>query len=357
MNRQKYDWRTEVPQTVLTAIDRLINSGFQAYLVGGAVRDLLIDRKPKDFDIVTDATPDQVQKIFKRTIPVGADFGVVIVLLDNEKIEVATFRADGEYKDGRHPETVTFSSAQEDAKRRDFTINGLFWDSKTFEIIDYVGGLPDLHSKVIRTIGSAEKRFQEDALRMLRAIRFCSQLPDFSLDPETLAAISINRSLIKNVSRERISEEFSKVFFSGKSSIGFELLGRSGLAELILSNTVNLQDLGKVLDEIATGDAVSIGDGVFWGTLQAFGVSFDAFILSRNVQRLAKKVALADFSKVKNLSIAKLKRALADKDFLYCLNGWAARTGQADIKRFCKKQRQKFIDADALCPKPFFKWY
>ena len=169
----------------VSIVHQLRKNGNKAYLCGGCVRDLLLDRKPKDYDIVTDATPDEVKKIFRRTIDVGVQFGVVKVLIKKNCFEVATFRSDGEYQDGRRPKNISFSSEKEDALRRDFTINGMFLDPETNTIIDYVGGIKDLKENLIRTIGIAKERFEEDHLRLLRAIRFACQL-DFSIEKKNL---------------------------------------------------------------------------------------------------------------------------------------------------------------------------
>ena len=163
-------------------------AGHEAYLVGGCVRDLEMGRPPKDFDVSTSARPEQIARLFPKTIPVGAQFGVMIVLIGKIHYEVATFRIDKEYKDGRHPEGVVFSSPKEDALRRDFTVNGLFFDPLKKEVIDYIGGREDLKRKLIRAIGDPDKRFAEDRLRMLRAVRFSATL-DFELDPATFKAV------------------------------------------------------------------------------------------------------------------------------------------------------------------------
>ncbi len=161
-------------EAAIKIIKEFCKAGFEALLAGGCVRDMLIKRPAKDYDIATDATPQQITKLFRRTLNVGAKFGVIIVLLDDNQVEVATFRTETGYSDGRHPDSVTFSNAKQDALRRDFTINGMFYDPVTKEIIDYVGGRDDIDKRTIRTIGLPHQRFGEDYLRMLRAIRFAS---------------------------------------------------------------------------------------------------------------------------------------------------------------------------------------
>lgn len=207
-------------------------NGFEALLAGGCVRDMLLGQAPKDYDVVTSALPHQVIRLFDRTLKVGARFGVVIVLIDSHQIEVATFRQDMEYTDGRRPTGVRFSGAREDALRRDFTINGLFYDPLADQVIDYVDGKQDLERKVIRTIGPPEQRFSEDYLRLLRAIRFCSQL-GFSIDPATYKAICVYADRICQISGERISMELEGILTSKLRANGLRMMVQTGLARAI----------------------------------------------------------------------------------------------------------------------------
>ncbi len=214
-------------------VTRLREHGHVAYFAGGCVRDLVRGETPKDFDIATDGPPDEVQKIFSRTFAVGAHFGVIVVVEDRFQFEVATFRSDGVYLDGRRPVDVHFSSAEEDAKRRDFTINGMFFDPAAEEIIDYVGGKADLEAKVIRAIGDPAQRFAEDRLRLLRAIRFATVL-GFTIEPTTWKALQENAAQIKEISAERIREELVRIFVSANRARGWDLLDESGLMRVIL---------------------------------------------------------------------------------------------------------------------------
>ena len=191
--------------------ERLQHAGFAAFWVGGCVRDFLLGREPQDYDIATDARPEQVEKLFKRTIAVGRKFGVMIVVEGKQQFQVATFRAEADYRDGRRPAKVVFSSAEADAQRRDFTVNGLFYDPLTEKIHDWVGGEKDLRAKIIRTIGAPEERFAEDHLRLLRAVRFAAQL-DFEIEPQTFAAVKTLAPKIKLISAERIRDELIKLF-------------------------------------------------------------------------------------------------------------------------------------------------
>ena len=214
-------------------VQRLQDAGFAALYAGGCVRDRLMGAEPHDYDIATDARPERVQELFPRTVAVGAHFGVIVVLQDHGEFQVATFRNDGQYIDGRRPETVSFSTAEEDAQRRDFTINGLFYDPIAEKLIDYVGGQRDLAAKVLRAIGNPYDRFREDRLRMLRAARFATTL-GFDLDGPTWRAVCEHAPHIHEVSAERIREELVKILLSPRRVRGFDLLDESGLLREIL---------------------------------------------------------------------------------------------------------------------------
>ncbi len=214
-------------------VGRLQKADFAAFWVGGCVRDFLLGREPQDFDIATDAKPEQVEKLFKRTVAVGRKFGVMIVVEAGHQFQVATFRAEADYQDGRRPEKIIFANAEADASRRDFTVNGLFYDPLTKKIHDWVGGEKDLRAKTIRTIGQPEERFAEDHLRLLRAVRFAAQL-DFEIEPKTFAAVKSLAPKIKLISAERIRDELLKLFSSPHTVRGLVLLRDSGLLEHFL---------------------------------------------------------------------------------------------------------------------------
>lgn len=197
------------------------------------MRDRLLGAEPHDYDIATSARPEEVQKLFPKTVAVGAHFGVIVVLHDGHEFQVATFRSDGAYVDGRRPEGVVFSNPQMDAERRDFTINGLFFDPLKSEVIDYVGGRADLDARVLRAIGNAEHRFREDRLRMLRVVRFGATL-GFEIEPETWKALLENVAHIHEVSAERIREELVKMFLSPARVRAYDLLDQSGLMREVL---------------------------------------------------------------------------------------------------------------------------
>lgn len=219
--------------TARSLVDRLRAAGHLAYWAGGCVRDLVRGVTPKDIDIATDARPEQVQKIFRRTYAVGAHFGVIVVLENDFQFEVATFRSDGAYLDGRHPVAVNFSSPEEDARRRDFTINGMFYDPPNDAVIDFVGGRADLAARLVRAIGDPAQRFSEDRLRLLRAVRFATVL-EFEIEPATWAAIVRAADTINAISAERIRDELVKIFLSPHRVRGWDLLDASGLMKAIL---------------------------------------------------------------------------------------------------------------------------
>ncbi|MCA9551942.1 MAG: CCA tRNA nucleotidyltransferase, partial [Myxococcales bacterium] len=226
--------RSEPPKTLREGADQVAEvlraAGHQAYLAGGCVRDALLGVEPKDYDITTDATPEQVARLFRRTILVGAAFGVVKVVLGKDRdYEVATFRTDGTYTDGRRPDAVAYAkTAEEDVLRRDFTLNALLMDPRDDSILDFVGGRQDLEAGLIRAVGVPEARFQEDRLRMLRAVRFAARF-GFAIEAETRAAIQHQAAALTDVSVERISAELEGIFKSERPGLGFELLAETGL--------------------------------------------------------------------------------------------------------------------------------
>jgi poly(A) polymerase len=215
-------------------------AGHEAYFAGGCVRDRLLGTEPKDYDIATDARPGEVEALFHRTVAVGAQFGVIVVLEGGHEYEVATFRADGEYLDGRRPASITFANAEGDALRRDFTVNGLFYDPVEERVLDFVGGQADLAARVIRAIGDPAQRFTEDKLRLLRGIRFAASL-GFEIETATWQAIQNGVPAIHDVSAERIREELSRIFLHPNRVRGLDLLDASGLLEALLPEVAALK--------------------------------------------------------------------------------------------------------------------
>ena len=220
-------------ETAIHIVAKLRAADHVAYFAGGCVRDMIRGVEPQDIDIATSATPDEVQKLFPRTVPVGAQFGVVLVIEGGHQFEVATFRRDEAYLDGRRPSAVQFGTPEEDAQRRDFTINGLFQDPLSGEVIDFVGGREDIERKIVRTIGDPSHRLTEDKLRMLRCVRFAANL-GYNIAPETWAAVQLMASQIQVVSAERIRDELIKIFTRPHAGRGLELLDQSGLLAEIL---------------------------------------------------------------------------------------------------------------------------
>ncbi len=237
-------------QFALTVTQQLQDAGFQALWAGGCVRDELRGVSPADYDVATNATPDRIRQLFgyRRTLALGEAFGVITVIGPRSagNIEIATFRSDGQYSDGRHPDAVTFGTAEMDAQRRDFTINGLFFDPVRETVIDYVRGQQDLENRLVRAIGDPVQRFEEDKLRMLRAIRFAATL-DFQLDPQTLQAIQDLAPGIGWVSAERIAAELSRILLDEHRRRAVELLAASHL----LTQAPLLPELQKVVDDSA----------------------------------------------------------------------------------------------------------
>jgi poly(A) polymerase len=224
-------------ELAVNIVQRLQQAGFSAFWVGGCVRDFLLGREPGDYDIATSARPEQVEKLFKRTVAVGRKFGVMVVVENGRPFQVATFRAEADYRDGRHPEQVTFGDAEADAQRRDFTVNGLFYDPVAEKLHDWVGGEKDLRAKIIRTIGSPGERFAEDHLRLLRAVRFAAQL-GFEIEPQTFAAVRALAPKIELISAERIRDELIKLFQPPHAARGLVLLRDSGLLPGVLPELV-----------------------------------------------------------------------------------------------------------------------
>jgi poly(A) polymerase len=218
-------------------VSRLQDAGYAAFWVGGCVRDFLLGRDAQDIDIATSARPEQVEKLFNHTIAVGKKFGVIIVIESEHQFQVATFRSEGDYQDGRRPEKVVFSDAKADAVRRDFTVNALFYDPVSEKTFDWVNGEKDLRAKIIRTIGQPEERFGEDHLRLLRAIRFAAQL-DFAIEAKTFAAVKALAPKIKLISAERIRDELIKLFRPPYAARGLDLLRDSGLMEHVFPELV-----------------------------------------------------------------------------------------------------------------------
>ena len=243
-------------QAATKIVKKLQGAGFKAYFAGGSVRDMLMGKVSKDFDIATSAKPEQIEKLLSKTVPVGKKFGVILVLEKGHSFEVATFRSDSGYSDGRRPDYVTYTNAKEDALRRDFTINGMFWDPVKKQVLDYVGGKEDLGRKTIRFIGDPDKRIKEDNLRILRAIRFRNVL-GFSYDEASWRAICRNAKLIKNVSAERIRDELNKMFDGKWRENAFVDLDRAGIMKHLFPEFEKCKGVAQPKNYHGEGDVFS----------------------------------------------------------------------------------------------------
>lgn len=306
-------------QAAIEIINRLRRSGYQALLAGGCVRDMLLGRRASDYDVATDAGPQNVIKLFKRTVKVGVKFGVVIVLTGDQQVEVATFRTESGYQDGRHPSSVTFSGPAEDASRRDFTINAMFYDTVWRKVIDYFDGQADLKKRLIRTVGQPRQRFGEDYLRMLRAVRFAAEL-SFEIEDETFSAICANAENITRISGERIQIELERMLTNPNRAAGAGLLVDSGLSEALFPGLSGVK-MGFAVD--VPGNLKRSVDfplalaGFFSGCETKFAMEKCTVLkLSRAVTRHVKfLLEKRDYLLDKNMSLSQLRLIVAEPYF------------------------------------------
>ncbi|MCY4604666.1 MAG: CCA tRNA nucleotidyltransferase [Gemmatimonadetes bacterium] len=243
----------DIDAGALRVVETLRRAGFQALLAGGCVRDLALGRVPKDWDVATDAGPEEVATLFANTVAVGAQFGISVVMLDEGDYEVARFRRDGPYRDSRRPASIEPADARADAQRRDFTINGLFYDPESGELLDHVGGQQDLHAGIIRAIGDPAARFAEDHLRLLRPVRFAARL-GFTIEPETWAALCAQAARIADVSAERIRDELTLLLTEGGAVCGLRLLDQSGLLQVLLPEVAAMRGVPQDAEFHPEGD-------------------------------------------------------------------------------------------------------
>jgi len=365
MKLQHADWYHHLSAQGKEILQKLQNNGFTTYVVGGAVRDLLLGKEPKDFDFVTDAKPDDISALFSKTIDIGRSFGISMVVIDDIPIEVASFRKESSYSDSRHPKEVLFATPEEDAIRRDLTINALFWDPVNKNIIDYVGGLEDIQKKIIRTVGDAEQRFSEDNLRMLRALRFLSELSPhgFTLEENTRQAIFKLREKIKNISKERITQELNLALQSSRPSICFEEIKNLELWSVLFegeapsANIISSLDFAKA-SWLGTGKA---SPGYFWAILL-----FESIFVEKNLGRLVlhreEKLLVLEILRFRKkflddleaLPLADKKLFLASPYFfptaslLTCLNQGEIPAKISELIRI----RKDFEEKDSLNPPP-----
>jgi len=306
-------------QAAIKIIKRLRRNGFQALLAGGCVRDMLLGQRAKDYDVATNAQPKEVIGLFRRTLKVGAKFGVIIVLVADRQVEVATFRTEADYADGRHPGAVKFANAAEDAGRRDFTINGIFYDPLQKEVIDYVDGQADLRAKIVRTIGRPAERFSEDYLRMLRAVRFSTQL-GFVIEPLTWSAICSNATKIIQISGERISIELEGILVNPNRASGASMLFDSGLADAVFPGLscqhrkTAIEILGQLRKKVDFALALAC---FFAGCRTEFAIEAIRLLKLSRSQTKHIKFLLANRGRLldEQMSLAGLKKILAEPYF------------------------------------------
>jgi poly(A) polymerase len=348
-------------QAAIQIIRRLQRKGYQSLLAGGCVRDMLLGRRAKDYDVATEARPEDVIKLFRRTLKVGAKFGVVVVLIDGQQVEVATFRTEADYADGRHPASVEFAGAAEDASRRDFTINGMFYDPLKKQTIDYVNGQIDLEREIVRTIGRPQERFAEDYLRMLRAVRFSTQL-GFAIEPATWKAVCSNSKDITKISGERIAIELEGILVSPNRCAGASMLIESRLAEAIFPGFAGerarfaVSVLGYLRRKVDFALAMA---AFFAGCETEFALEkYEVLKLSRT-QTKHIKFLLANRAKLLNarMSLAELKKILVEPYFEDLFELQAAiqkaeggRKGMAPLIRL--RRRIKALGDVELRPRP-----
>jgi len=249
------------PDSAIEIIRQLRQDGHEAYLVGGCVRDMVMGVEPSDYDIATGATPAEIIRLFPHTEPIGAQFGVVLVIYRGHPFEVATFRSDEAYVDGRRPTGVVFTDARTDVMRRDFTINGLLYDPFEKTVIDYVSGQADIRDRIVRAIGEPQQRFSEDKLRLLRAVRFGARL-GYSIEPQTWDAVCRMAPQIKRVSAERIHDELARILTEGHAADGFRMLHESGMLPEILPDVSWSEHLQRSLEMIAEKASADFAFGV-----------------------------------------------------------------------------------------------
>ena len=344
----------------LEVVKTINASGYLALYAGGCVRDMLLGTEPKDYDIATNAAPDIVSEMFPRTVEVGAQFGVIMVMVKSEQIEVATFRSESGYVDGRRPGKIEFTDAKEDALRRDFTINGMFYNPLNEEILDYVGGQIDLEKKCIRTIGEPKHRFSEDYLRMLRAVRFAAQL-DFEIDSKTWQEVKLQSHKISQISGERIASELKRAFESCSRARGISLFVESGLAQTVFPE-ISEESLacGAGVVSRLTGDVnLALGLAALLSNCSkadAIGHISSLKLSRKNCADIKWLLYNKDALVEDEISLGELKVLLANENFwkLFHLQLALCDENVANSKKLAEiKQRANSLEGCDLTPTPF----
>ncbi len=346
-----------------TVVRQLQKAGYVALFAGGCVRDMMMKKRPHDYDVATSAQPQQVAQLFRRTQQVGAKFGVILVRISRHPIEVATFRRDMDYHDGRRPSAVQFTDAREDAIRRDFTINGMFYDPIKREVVDYIDGKADLKARVIRAIGEPDKRFAEDHLRLLRAIRFAAKL-DFEIEPATWSAMRSNAAKIVDISPERIREELDAMLSHPSRARAFELIVECGLlphlwpqAKAICPSATRSRAILAALPADASFELALTAILHTQRPLEAVEAC-EALRCSNDTQRTVRWLLAHrdDLDEPDRVTLADLKLLMADPAFPDLLRLLAARLRAAGHPPTAYKQiaaRAKRIPPTAVAPPPF----
>ncbi len=340
---------------------RLRQAGFDALFAGGCVRDMLLSLKSTDYDIATNATPRQVKRLFGHVLLIGAKFGVAMVIHEKCKVEVTTFRSDLSYSDGRHPDSVRFSNPKEDALRRDFTINGIFYDPIADEVIDYVHGQEDISSGIVRTIGPAQRRFEEDYLRMIRAVRFAVRF-DFKVAPPTAKAMRKYADRITSISGERIFDELQKMLERGSAADAMKLMHKFGLAETVLPELFTnsqwqrsikrLDAVAKRKDMILSLSALlaELPRKKISAILRRWGAAND---LRDSICWMASH--LDDWSEAADISLAEFKKLLANENFERLRQLWRFEEKLKNNSGKCSiriARRKNSIPQSKISPKP-----
>ncbi len=350
-------------ETALWVLRRLREAGYEALFAGGCVRDMLLGLPSTDYDVATSATPAEVQRLFRKVLLVGAKFGVAMVIHNKQKVEVTTFRSDLSYVDGRRPEGVRFATAQEDAQRRDFTINGMFYDPLTESVIDYVGGKDDLQRRVIRTIGDPNQRFEEDYLRLIRAVRFAVRL-GFAIEPATAEAIGTHAGRLALISGERILDELSKMLSRPDAAAALQRMHELHLAGAIMPELFASPELWPPAvaraaalagrrDLVLTlgGLLGAMGEETIVQITRRWGASN---ILRDSLSWLSQHIGEWDRGPL--LPLAEFKRLLAHRDFRRLQRLWLAEeiraTGGISQGRIIAR-RCRAIPRDRIAPSPF----
>lgn len=327
-------------------MDILKSAGFQAFLAGGCVRDAILGRRPHDLDVATDAKPEEVERLFPKTLGVGKAFGVIRVLMDGCDVEVATFRKDGAYKDGRRPETIEFSDAREDAKRRDFTINALFLNPDTNEVLDFVSGVEDIQAGILRAVGDASARFDEDQLRMLRAVRFAAQL-GFEIEDQTLVAIRQHAFRIVNVSGERIRDELEKIFLAPFKFTHLSLLKASGLEQALFPQLRRKAWIDVPVNHFAQGLCLYFYEDLDNPQLETYLQLLKISTRDRKFFDAFKKTVLTR-EKISEIRMGALLQAYSDPGVLFAFQVFAFEF--PDMQDFLSNLHQKWLKMGEALP-------